>query len=133
MPRLSSDDQVKRATRTFPLLELRDFYFETAPAGELGHPLVRFNAEDLASSLLERSSGDAGADTHVEDITSGTRSENRVDHGYWIRRARPLVALGLGPEGLGEPSRLMSLTRHRLGRQPSGHGQNSQGISQPTW
>lgn len=78
MPGLPGDHDVERASGVVPFLELGHFDLRAMSSGELGHPSIHLDAEDPAPGRLELSSGDTGADSHIEHVASRAGVDDAV-------------------------------------------------------
>ena len=66
VPGLPGNDGVERPSGRIPRFERRHLNLEALLPGELGHSRVDLDAEQPAPGRSEGSSGDPGADAHVE-------------------------------------------------------------------
>jgi hypothetical protein len=109
VPRLAGDDGVEAPAGGLPVLEARDLDLGAAAPGEAGHPRVDLDAEHPAAERRELPRDDAGAAADVEHAGSGSRGGDRFDDAGGIARPAPVVALGIGAEGLRDVARLVGL------------------------
>jgi hypothetical protein len=116
MPGLPGDHRIEGSVGRFPPLEPRHFDLEPSSTGVLGHSLVGVDPKDRAPGRLEGLRGDAGADAHVEDLSSGARRDDLVDQCLRVSGSCPVVTLGICPEALGQLPEAMRLGTRAGGR-----------------
>ena len=106
MPRLAADKEIEGATGRIPVLEVRHLDVESVSAGDLGHPGVGLDAQDLAPAPGEQPRRLAGAATHVEHPL-GLVGQEVVDELRRVRRPGPVVLGGVLAERSGSSSILV--------------------------
>ena len=99
MPRLAAGDEVEAPAGVVPVLEGRLLDGHAVAPREGGHPRVGLDAQDPAAARLQGAGGDPGAAADVEHVARPVGHE-RVDERRRVAGPRPVVALGLLPEGL---------------------------------
>src|SRR5947209_10172379 len=75
VPRLSCGQDVERVTPVIPVLEPRDLDGQAVRLRDLGHPRVRFDADNRAAALDEEPCDDPGSAADVNDVASVVRNE----------------------------------------------------------
>ena len=113
MPGLSANHKIEHAMRRIPELERCDLHRDAVRPGHAGHPRVRLDPEDLAAPGEEQACHLACSATNVEH--SGWLADQQlIDQRGRVRRARPIVALGVLPEGL-RTLAILVLFRYQVG------------------
>lgn len=77
--------------------------------GLLGHAGVGVHAQHPAAGPLELPGGGAGADAHVEHVGAGAGGDDPGHQGLGIAGPGAVVALGVGPERLGDAPQAVGL------------------------
>lgn len=99
--------------RRIPELERCDLHWDAMRSGHPCHPRVRLDPEHLAAPGEEQACHLACSATNVEH--SGRFAGHQVvDQRSWVRRASPIVALGVFPEGL-RTSAILVVFRYQVG------------------
>jgi hypothetical protein len=99
--------------RRVPELERCDLHRDAVRSGHAGHPRVRLNADHLAAPREEQASHFACPATNVEH-SGRLAGQQFIDQRGRVRRARPIVALGVLPEGL-RTSAILVVFRYQVG------------------
>lgn len=85
--------------RRVPALERGNLHRDAVRSGNGGHPRVRLNPQHMATPGGEEACHLAGSATNVEH-SGRFAGQQVVDQRGRVRRARPIVALRVLPEGL---------------------------------
>lgn len=99
--------------RWVPGLERCNLHRDAVRSGHAGHPQIRLDAEHLATPGKEKARHLARSATNVEH-SRRFAGHQVVDQRRRVRRARPIVALGVFPEGL-RPAAILMVFRYQVG------------------
>ena len=99
--------------RRVPGLERCNLDLNAVRSGHTGHPRVRLDPDDRAAPGEEQACHLAGSATNVEH-SRRLAGQQVVDQRNGVRRARPIVALGVFPEGL-RPAAILMVFRYQVG------------------
>jgi hypothetical protein len=113
VPGHAGDDQVERPPGKIAILELGDLDLKPVPAGEGRHSRVNLDAEHAKSGRPEGPCGNAGTDTDVKNLATGSPSHDPVHQGLRVPGPRSVIPLPVGTERLGYQPRSMGLALRR--------------------